>query len=70
LQIDAYSHDSWQSLEKLPATYYLGENGRYVFGAGPYSKDCGSADLAECQMAGERSEILGTFSTWEPGSQG
>ena len=64
LQIDAYSHEAWQGLEKVHAEYYIGENARFVFGAGPYLDDCSPVDAPECLPQQERQKILTSFTTW------
>lgn len=64
LQIDAFSHEVWQGLEKIHETYYLGENARFVFGAGPYLDDCTPPDAPECQPQQERQRILDSFTAW------
>jgi hypothetical protein len=63
LQIDVYTHPQWSQLEKLNDDYYLGENGDYVFGAGPFTEACVQMDDFQCDRYHELPAILETFET-------
>lgn len=61
LQIDVYSHENWNNLEKLSDDYYLAENTLFVFAAGPFQDECVQLDDFQCARYQEIPTFLAEF---------
>ena len=61
LQIDVYSQGNWETLEKVPDDYYLGENDLFVFASGPHQEACVQLDDFQCARYQEIPAILTGF---------
>ena len=61
LKIDVWTQAAWNDLQIVPDGYYLAENGRYVFAAGPYHSECVQLDEFQCERRREVPAILAGF---------
>jgi hypothetical protein len=61
LQIDVYSQENWDKLEKVPDGYYLAENNLFVFAAGSHQEECVQLDEFQCARYQEIPTILAGF---------
>ena len=61
LQIDVYDKAAWSNLEEIPDGYYLGENDKFVFAAGPYDSECIQLDEFQCARYQEIPAVLSTL---------
>ncbi len=61
LQIDVYSQENWDKLDKVSDDYYLAENNLFVFAAGPHQEECVQLDDFQCARYQEIPTILAGF---------